>query len=117
MEEADLPKVLRWRNSKRVRHNMFHDHILSLEEHVNWFRQLDRKTANFFIFEYQQVPVGVVSFHKERMQPPFDLKAKKNEDELWLWGFYLGEVNAPKGTATMMGAYGLEYGFSIFLCL
>ncbi|MFY0543168.1 UDP-4-amino-4,6-dideoxy-N-acetyl-beta-L-altrosamine N-acetyltransferase [Brevibacillus sp. H7] len=99
--EADLEQVLLWRNSDRVRQHMYSDHLISWEEHVNWFHRMrNDHTHECLIFEYQNRPVGVVSFSN------IDTKHMR-----CTWGFYLGETDIPKGSGLAMGLLGLSYGF------
>ncbi|WP_173918942.1 UDP-4-amino-4,6-dideoxy-N-acetyl-beta-L-altrosamine N-acetyltransferase [Halobacillus sp. Marseille-Q1614] len=111
LEERDLSKVLQWRNSDRVRPHMFHDHFVSQKEHEQWFSSLDKNKDLFFIFEYQQSPVGVVYFKMESLRNPFGMRKGRGLGTLCYWGFYLGEANVPKGTGTYMGVSGLDLAF------
>ena len=43
LEYRDLDLVLQWRNTDRIRKNMFSDHIISVDEHYQWFSSLDKK--------------------------------------------------------------------------
>ncbi|MCD5406412.1 MAG: UDP-4-amino-4,6-dideoxy-N-acetyl-beta-L-altrosamine N-acetyltransferase [Desulfotomaculum sp.] len=101
LEEADLGKVLEWRNSERIRANMYSDHIITVEEHRAWFeRNKQSEDAVSMIFEFKEKPVGLVYF--------------TNIDKICnrcLWGFYLGEEDLPPGTGAIMGFLGLEYAF------
>ena len=103
VEEADLAKVLEWRNSERIRANMYTDHIISVDEHRRWFRNLreDRRLV-CLVFEYLGRPAGMVNF------TGIDEANGKSQ-----WGFYLGETDLPRGTGTVMGLLGLEYAFEI----
>ena len=101
IEEADLVKVLEWRNSDRIRAVMFTDSIITINEHRAWFERLHKeKTAICRIFEFQDRPVGVVNI--------IQIDRHNNKCS---WGFYLGEVDVPRGTGTVMGYLALEYIF------
>lgn len=103
IREEDLETVLRWRNSERIRSNMYTDHIISQEEHRTWFRNLqgDERSA-CLVFECRSRPVGIVSFSRiDRNNGKGDL------------GFYLGEPDLPKGTGSVLGVLGLEYAFDM----
>ncbi|MDD2620319.1 MAG: UDP-4-amino-4,6-dideoxy-N-acetyl-beta-L-altrosamine N-acetyltransferase [Syntrophomonadaceae bacterium] len=102
MQLEDLEIVLRWRNSERVRSYMFSDHIISLEEHKEWFKYLDSKRNVYLVFEYNQAAAGLVCFN--------DID---NKNGLSYWGFYLGETNIPPGTGLLMGYLSMEYAFNI----
>jgi UDP-4-amino-4,6-dideoxy-N-acetyl-beta-L-altrosamine N-acetyltransferase len=99
---GDLEMVLSWRNSDRVRLNMFSTHIITAEEHRNWYLNLDYNTCRYLIFEYLQRPVGLVYFT--------EIDRKNNRCN---WGFYLGETDVPQGTGLLMGYHSMEYVFSV----
>jgi UDP-4-amino-4,6-dideoxy-N-acetyl-beta-L-altrosamine N-acetyltransferase len=102
MNEADLEKVLSWRNSDRVRLNMLSTHVITNEEHRSWFFNLDHNTCRYLVFEYRQRPVGLVYF----------TEIDRNNDRC-KWGFYLGETDVPSGTGLLMGCLSMEYVFSV----
>lgn len=102
IEERDLEKVLKWRNSERIRSNMYNDHIITIDEHIAWYKRVEQESNNsYMIFELCEHPVGVVNFTN------LDKVNRK-----CLWGFYLGEENVPCGTGMIMGHLGLTYAFS-----
>ena len=103
LEESDLEKVLEWRNSARIRANMYTDHIISIDEHKAWFEraQLDKNTR-YLIFELQGRPVGFVSFTN------IDQKNSK-----CYWAFYIGEEDIPQGTGAFMEFFAIEYAFEV----
>ena len=99
--EADLELVRSWRNSDRVRVNMYTDHMITPEEHLRWFEKVKGgDTDLYLICEKEGTPVGVVYFNH------IDRKQRDCE-----WGFYLGQTTAPKGTGTRMGITGLDFAF------
>ena len=101
LEENDLELVLRWRNSERIRINMFNDKVITLDEHIGWFHRIqDNPRIDYQIFLMNQKPVGVVCFTE------IDEVNQKCH-----WGFYLGETEIPRGTGNIMGFYGLKYIF------
>ena len=102
--EEDLELVLHWRNSDRIRRNMYGDHIISMDEHRAWFNRLEENpNVVFLVFELRQMPVGMVYFT--------DIDRKNDK---CFWGFYLGQENLPRGTGTIMGVLGMEYAFEAF---
>jgi len=104
--ESDLKQVLKWRNSERIRQCMYSDHVISWEEHVNWFHRLQKDpAAEFLIFEFQTRPAGVVSFSNIN-----------STHKRCSWGFYLGETDLPKGSGVALGYLGLHYGFEKIGC-
>lgn len=101
ISESDLEQVLRWRNSERIRANMYTDHLISWEEHQAWFMKLkEDQTAVYLIFEFLQRPVGFTYF------TCIDSKNGK-----CFFGFYLGEEKMPRGIGTIMGVLGIEHAF------
>lgn len=99
--EGDLRKVLEWRNSLRIRANMYTDHIISVEEHRAWLEGLkEREDVVYLVFELKDQPVGMVYFT--------EIDNKKDNA---IFGFYLGETDLPRGTGTIMGILGLGYAF------
>ncbi|GGJ64247.1 UDP-4-amino-4,6-dideoxy-N-acetyl-beta-L-altrosamine N-acetyltransferase [Anoxybacillus voinovskiensis] len=99
--EEDLETVLCWRNSERIRRYMYHDHTISMEEHIRWFESLQNDSSRIFkMFIYKDEPIGTVSFNK------IDRKNGRCS-----WGFYIGNEHAPKGAGTILGYLGIEYAF------
>lgn len=99
--ESDLEKVLVWRNSERIRANMFTDHIITIDEHRGWFKRIQQDpSAECQIFELKTSAVGVVNI----------TKIDKSNHKCF-WGFYLGEVDLPRGTGSAMGYLALEHIF------
>jgi len=97
----DLEFVLAWRNSERIRANMYTDHIISASEHQAWYDRIkDEPSVVYRLFEYRQTSVGLSYF------TDIDLT-----NGLCLWGFYLGAVNLPGGSGTMMGYLSLQHAF------
>jgi UDP-4-amino-4,6-dideoxy-N-acetyl-beta-L-altrosamine N-acetyltransferase len=101
LEENDLTMVLDWRNSDRVRSNMFNNRIITMDEHLAWYSRLQQEKNDVcLIFEWQDNPVGVMNF------VDYDL-----EHHTCHWGFYLGLESLPRGMGAVMGYLGLEYAF------
>ncbi|MBI3899053.1 MAG: UDP-4-amino-4,6-dideoxy-N-acetyl-beta-L-altrosamine N-acetyltransferase [Gammaproteobacteria bacterium] len=100
LAEHDLELVLAWRNSERVRANMYTDHVISLDEHRRWFERLrDHPTPEkYLIFESAERPLGFVSFTR------FNVAS-----DLCYWAFYLGETEVPRGTGAIMEFMAIEY--------
>lgn len=97
----DLPLILEWRNSDRVRMVMNNKNIITWEEHVQWFSQvLQDETKEVFIAEYNQQPFGVVSFNNKNIS-----------QGTCEWGFYVGapQIDVPLGKALAILA--LDYIF------
>ncbi|BDV43447.1 acetyltransferase [Geotalea uraniireducens] len=100
--EDDLARLLEWRNSERIRLNMYSDHLISWEEHRAWFARLQESdTARTLLFAVDGRPLGVVNA----------VRIDRRNGTCY-WGFYLGETDAPRGSGTAMGYLGLDYIFS-----
>ena len=101
MAERDLPTVWRWRNSERVRANSYTDHEISWKEHLGWFeRSKTDGSIEPMLFELGGKPLGVVNFTQ------IDHQTRSS-----VWGFYVGDRDAPKGSSSVMGALALNYAF------
>lgn len=101
MKETDLKIVLQWRNSERVRMNMYSDELISWENHLAWFSRIENNPSHlYFIFEFKQNPIGVINFT--------DIDRKHHKSN---WGFYLGETDVPRGSGTAMGILGMIEAF------
>lgn len=101
IEKADLALILSWRNSDRVRLNMYTDHLITPEEHARWFAAaLSDDRGRFLVFEDQTHPLGFVSF--TGITPAHGRCT---------WAFYIGEPNAPRGTGSAMEMFALDYAF------
>lgn len=101
MQEKDLETVLKWRNSERVRFNMFTDHIITMEEHLEWFNNINKSNKDvYLVFEYNRMPLGLSYFNKiDRI------------NQTSFWGFYIGDDQPPRGCGTLMGFLSLNYAF------
>lgn len=103
IQQDDLKMILEWRNSERVRVNMYNDRLISWAEHCKWFDSLKDKTnSKYKLFECFSIPTGVISFN-----------SIDNENGTCFWGFYLGRTPAEKRTGIIMGFLGIEYAFEV----
>lgn len=101
VEEKDLELLLTWRNSERIRANMYTGHEITLAEHRAWFERLTRGGEAFaFLFEAHGRPLGVVNLNH------LDWRNKRCH-----WGFYLGEADSPPGSGTRMAYLALLHIF------
>ena len=92
VEQGDLELMLAWRNSQRVRANMYTGHEITAAEHFAWFERLSTSIDSFtFLFEADGRPLGVVNLNH--------LDRRNNRCH---WGFYLGETDAPPGSGSRM---------------
>lgn len=99
--KADLETILNWRNKDSIRKMMYTSRLISPDEHVKWFQQLQNNSSSrSLLFYYENRPYGVVNINRI------------NPDNLTCdWGFYIGEQTAPKGLGTILGYKALEYIF------
>jgi len=101
MVEQDLPLLLRWRNSERVRLAMTDQHVITPAEHAEWFAaSLANPNRHHYVLECGTTPLGVVSLKRGEQQGFFE------------WGLYIGEPWAPGGSGALMGALALERAFT-----
>ena len=101
LEESDLRLVFDWRNSDRVRMNMFESEPIGWECHLKWFENLQGNPTNkVMMFEFQGESLGVAYG-----------KASSLEKNQWIWGCYLGDKHIFRGAGTIMGILGMEYFF------
>lgn len=105
LEEKDLEPILKWRNSDRVRANMFSDHIISWEEHLEWFKKIQEKNnVSYCVCELGKLPIGVVYFTEIDW-----------DDQTSLWGFYVGELQFPLPLGAYIEFLALEYAFETLM--
>jgi UDP-4-amino-4,6-dideoxy-N-acetyl-beta-L-altrosamine N-acetyltransferase len=101
MLEADLSVVFDWRNSERIRANMYSDELISWDNHCRWFSRIQSdESCSHYIVEYMEEPVGVVNFT--------DINHVHHTCN---WGFYIGDENAPRGSGTALGILALTEAF------
>ena len=100
--EAELSTVLSWRNTERIRANMYTDHIITPEEHRTWFSRIDGDNlSRYDIFECGNRPVGLSCFTEI-----------DRTHGTCTWGFYLGETDLPPGSGTVMGYLAMNLVFA-----
>lgn len=98
--ESDLPMILDWRNSEKVRNSMYNNHIISWEEHLDWFERIKADNSlQWLIYYNQNEDLGVIYFTN------LDLKNRSS-----FWGFYT-KPNAPRGSGTLLGIDALDHFF------
>ena len=102
MTENDLELVLDWRNQEVVRMNMYNYHLITLEEHRDWFEKCkSRLDVVNLMFEIDGQAKGVISFSK------IDTQSCTAE-----WAFYSGDLNT-RGVGTFMELCALKYAFNV----
>jgi UDP-4-amino-4,6-dideoxy-N-acetyl-beta-L-altrosamine N-acetyltransferase len=100
MADADVERVLAWRNHLEVRRYMYTQHEITLDEHQRWFertRQDPRK--HLLIFEADNQALGFVSF------------SELGSGGIADWGCYVAP-DAPKGCGRELGRAALDHAFN-----
>lgn len=101
LSEKDKEMIFNWRNTEHIRMNMYNDQPIAYEDHSRWFEDMLNNQKDYYrLFIYQHKPLGLISF-----------KNLNQQNQTCVWGFYIGESNAPKGSGTIMGCLGLDYAF------
>lgn len=99
--EADLPTILSWRNHVSVRQYMLSQHEITLDEHRNWFQQVNKDSArSLLIVEKDNTAIGFVQFSNVK---PCGCAE---------WGFYINPLLIGKGYGSLFGSLVLDYAFS-----
>lgn len=100
IQQCELELMLSWRNAPNVRANMYTRHEISLAEHLSWWsRTQDREDQKYYMFESENIPIGIVGF------TGID-KTNRNSS----WAFY-ASPEAPKGTGSKMEFLALDCAF------
>ncbi|MEO4054185.1 UDP-4-amino-4,6-dideoxy-N-acetyl-beta-L-altrosamine N-acetyltransferase [Solibacillus sp. CAU 1738] len=97
----DLEKILAWRNQEHIRSVMFNNNIISWQQHMDWYNELKNKKSKISkMFTFKDVTYGVLNIN--------DIDKYSNKCS---WGFYIGEIESPKGTGLLLGYTCLEFIF------
>ncbi|PDT81736.1 UDP-4-amino-4,6-dideoxy-N-acetyl-beta-L-altrosamine N-acetyltransferase [Sinorhizobium sp. BJ1] len=98
--DDDLTIMRTWRNTPSVREKMYTWHEISEDEHHQWWeRTKSTNVHRYFIYEFRNTPVGVVSFNN------ID---ERNQNASW--AFY-ASPDAERGTGSRMEILALDYAF------
>lgn len=101
IKDSELELMLSWRNTPTVRENMYTSHEITLTEHLSWWARIqDSGSQQYFMYEYQDKPLGIVGFTN------ID---ENNQNSSW--AFY-ASPNAPKGNGSRMEILALDYAFN-----
>ncbi len=99
MQEADLAKVLLWRNAPEIRRWMLNADEISPENHAAWFLRASADPDRaLLLVEVKGAPIGFVQFS--------GLRSREAPE----WGFYVAP-DAPKGSGATLGKLALTYAF------
>ncbi|MFV0437380.1 MAG: UDP-4-amino-4,6-dideoxy-N-acetyl-beta-L-altrosamine N-acetyltransferase [Desulfopila sp.] len=97
---VELELMRAWRNSPDIRANMYTRHVISQQEHIEWWNKTAvREDQQYFMYEFNGKPTGIVSFNG------ID-KVNRNSR----WAFYAAPT-AEKGTGSRMEFLALNYAF------
>jgi UDP-4-amino-4,6-dideoxy-N-acetyl-beta-L-altrosamine N-acetyltransferase len=100
MVDADVGRVLAWRNHSEVRRYMYTQHEITLDEHERWFEHARQDPSkHLLIFEACNQALGFVSFS--------EIENNRIAD----WGFYVAP-DAPKGCGKELGLAALGHAFN-----
>jgi UDP-4-amino-4,6-dideoxy-N-acetyl-beta-L-altrosamine N-acetyltransferase len=98
IQQNDLQQVLEWRNSDRIRAYMYTDNIITWDQHHRWFvATQENPNVLHQVCEFQDRLIGVMNA----------TRIDKNNGVCY-WGFYLGDLTAPKGSSYAMGLLFLD---------
>ncbi|WP_256578217.1 UDP-4-amino-4,6-dideoxy-N-acetyl-beta-L-altrosamine N-acetyltransferase [Pseudomonas sp. PIC25] len=99
MVEADLERVLAWRNHADVRRYMYTQHEIGFDEHRSWFeRSVSNPARHLLVFELEGTPTGFIHFNR------------LSDGGIADWGFYAAP-DAPKGSGHLLGGAALDHAF------
>jgi UDP-4-amino-4,6-dideoxy-N-acetyl-beta-L-altrosamine N-acetyltransferase len=102
IREDEVGTMLGWRNSPDIRKNMYTQHEISSEEHLAWWRGVQRRDdQKYFMYALNGSPMGIVAFNNI-----------DSVNEHSFWAFY-ASPEAPRGTGTKMELNALNYAFDI----
>ncbi|KAF3982732.1 MAG: GNAT family N-acetyltransferase [Methylococcales symbiont of Hymedesmia sp. n. MRB-2018] len=80
IKNNDLETILQWRNLARNRMVMFDNHVIDLDEHLNWWGKIKNDTSRqYFIFSHDSTDYGVVCFNQSKCDN--------------YWGFYFKNLD------------------------
>jgi len=100
IKESELALMLSWRNYPSIRENMYNKHIISIEEHMDWWEKNHLVgNSKYFMYEDKSQPLGIVSITNIML---CDSNAS--------WAFY-ASPEAKKGIGSMMEFLVLDFVF------
>jgi len=99
-DDGELELMREWRNAPQVRANMYTRHVISPEEHRQWWDRIRVSDRHCYrIFVRDGVPLGIVGF--------YDID---RESQHAVWAFYAAP-DAPRGTGSAMEFAALDMAF------
>jgi UDP-4-amino-4,6-dideoxy-N-acetyl-beta-L-altrosamine N-acetyltransferase len=98
--DGELELMRSWRNAPAVRNNMYTRHEITSAEHLAWWsRTRDRDDQQYFMYEINDQPLGIVGF-----------TMIDHVNKNCSWAFY-ASPDAPRGTGLRMEYLALEQVF------
>ena len=99
LTEAEIQLIWEWRNHIEIRKWMYNDHIIPIENHIQFIDGLKNNTAKqYWLVQRRNIGVGVMSV--------VDIKEKNGE-----WGYYIAPKFHEKSLGVEFYYYSLEYLF------
>jgi UDP-4-amino-4,6-dideoxy-N-acetyl-beta-L-altrosamine N-acetyltransferase len=96
-----LDLILEWRNSPEIRNKMYTRHLISKNEHYEWFKRSENDDSKYNLLCFKEDdPVGFINF--------YDIS---QIGKTAFWGFYTG--NVAKGTGVQMEFLAIDFAFSV----
>jgi UDP-4-amino-4,6-dideoxy-N-acetyl-beta-L-altrosamine N-acetyltransferase len=104
LQEQDLDMVRAWRNHESVRHYMYTDHVISEEEHRQWFAKISQDdTVRHFVFELAHEKVGYINI----------VQINKSFKRAYCGGYLNPFIKTHPATTLLMEFEMLEYAFNV----
>ncbi|MBL8370324.1 MAG: UDP-4-amino-4,6-dideoxy-N-acetyl-beta-L-altrosamine N-acetyltransferase [Burkholderiaceae bacterium] len=95
-----VEKIRMWRNSPRIRANMFDDTEIQPQQQQRWFETLAVSSdRQYKVFYQDSKPIGMLSFSEIKKESCF-------------WGCYIGEEAVWPGTGVLLAVAALDYAFN-----
>lgn len=102
IDDSELELMLSWRNSDEVRKNMYTTSIIELNDHLQWYANVQKSLNKcYLMYENQRKPLGIVAFT--------DIDAVNKQSS---WAFY-SDPKSPRGTGGKMEFLALDYAFNV----
>lgn len=102
IRDDELDMMLGWRNAPSVRQHMYNQEEIPRQTHLAWWERIrNREDYQYFIYENEGTPRGIVAFTAIN-------RAQSNS----AWAFY-ADPDAPKGTGSQMEFAALEHAFNV----
>ena len=104
LEKRDILKIRLMRNEKKIRENMVNTELISIKEHLKWYKQFNNSKSNFFyVINYKKKFVGGLGF-----------KNYNNKLHTGEWSFYISEKKNTIGLGASVEFLAINYFFDSF---